>query len=302
MAQTAVDLPDPMEESGDGGAPNSADDLLSQLAGEEIDRLLAQADELGVPEPRNVDRPADPAPAARTAPAAPAPATPGPTTAATETAADPILDATEAALDDLFKELKDDAAASDSADPAPAPKPQAARTGEKDKAEKIAAAVLGDPSIAPAPAAPKPADQLISERAEDLIAQVKRDGGMVPAPAAEDDLTEIAEPSAAADLAAELDADEAAHAAAVTRITKAPNPASNADESAAGLVEITEGEVDESTVVYERVPLVVRVLEWVNAPLASLSWGGREAVGKVAIATALNAIAILVYLLLFRRH
>ena len=47
MGQATIDLPDPTQLPPDGAAPaaaNSADDLLSQLAGDEIDRLLAEAD------------------------------------------------------------------------------------------------------------------------------------------------------------------------------------------------------------------------------------------------------------------
>jgi hypothetical protein len=43
MGQAAVDLPDPLQQSTNPNALN-ADDLLSRLAGEEIDRLLAEAD------------------------------------------------------------------------------------------------------------------------------------------------------------------------------------------------------------------------------------------------------------------
>src|SRR5438874_12847630 len=42
MAQAAIDLPDPLNNSGPVGP--GVDDLLAQLAGEEIDRLLAEAD------------------------------------------------------------------------------------------------------------------------------------------------------------------------------------------------------------------------------------------------------------------
>src|SRR5437763_393337 len=43
MGQAAIDLPDPLQNSARLAGP-SADDLLAQLAGEEIDRLLAEAD------------------------------------------------------------------------------------------------------------------------------------------------------------------------------------------------------------------------------------------------------------------
>jgi hypothetical protein len=42
MGQATVDLPDPLPET--ASTPASADDLLSQLAGEEIERLLAEAE------------------------------------------------------------------------------------------------------------------------------------------------------------------------------------------------------------------------------------------------------------------
>jgi hypothetical protein len=66
--------------------------------------------------------------------------------------------------------------------------------------------------------------------------------------------------------------------------------------------EPTAAEVDESEVVYERIPLIVRVLEWINAPLAFLPLQVREAVGKIALVTTVNAIAILTYVLLFRHR
>src|SRR3954466_10769039 len=53
MARTAVDLPDPQQTPADGGA-NNADDLLAQLAGEEVDRLLSEA-EGNATDPLNVD-------------------------------------------------------------------------------------------------------------------------------------------------------------------------------------------------------------------------------------------------------
>src|SRR5215213_6870575 len=67
MGQAAVDLPDPL----DAPPPSSlsgTDDLLAQLAGDEIDRLLAEADveQTSSPAPAPVT-PIDTAPAATTA-------------------------------------------------------------------------------------------------------------------------------------------------------------------------------------------------------------------------------------------
>jgi hypothetical protein len=58
-----------------------------------------------------------------------------------------------------------------------------------------------------------------------------------------------------------------------------------------------QGEVDE-----DRVPLLVRLLEWFNAPLSSLPDHVREALGKVALVTTFNSIAVLLYVMVFRRH
>lgn len=43
MASVGLDLPDPLEALPQAGRPHNADDLLAQMAGEEIDRLLAES-------------------------------------------------------------------------------------------------------------------------------------------------------------------------------------------------------------------------------------------------------------------
>jgi hypothetical protein len=58
-----------------------------------------------------------------------------------------------------------------------------------------------------------------------------------------------------------------------------------------------QGELDE-----ERVPLLVRLLEWMNAPLSSLPDPLRELLGKIALVTTLNSVAVLLYVMIFRRH
>jgi hypothetical protein len=49
-------------------------------------------------------------------------------------------------------------------------------------------------------------------------------------------------------------------------------------------------------------PIYLRPLEWLNAPLASCPERLRETLGKVAIVTLVNAIAVLAYVLMFRRQ
>jgi hypothetical protein len=46
----------------------------------------------------------------------------------------------------------------------------------------------------------------------------------------------------------------------------------------------------------------LKPLEWVNAPLSACSDTVRESLGKVAIMTLINALAILLYVVFLRKH
>lgn len=231
MAQ-AIDLPDPLDDKPAGA--NNADDLLAQLAGEEVDRLLSEADVLPSADPlhpANIDLPAQPAAPAEQEPS----------------------------LDQLFDQFD-------------GPQPP--------------------PSDAPAASI----EESITQRAQDLIEQARLEAGqqveLDPA---------STEPSAAADLAAEMEADEQAHLAAMLRInTVAPQATALIDEAQVEAA-AAEQQADPSAI-EQPTPLVVRLLEWINSPLANLSERARQAVGKVALVTTVNALAVLLYVLIFRRH
>jgi hypothetical protein len=70
MAQAELELPDPIEMTADAGAKpvaEDADNLLAQMAGEEIDRLLAESDGDAAPKPpveftAEIPEPESPAP------------------------------------------------------------------------------------------------------------------------------------------------------------------------------------------------------------------------------------------------
>ena len=49
-------------------------------------------------------------------------------------------------------------------------------------------------------------------------------------------------------------------------------------------------------------PAYLKPLEWINAPLEACPSALRDFIGKAAIITLVNAAAILLYVLLFRRH
>jgi hypothetical protein len=48
--------------------------------------------------------------------------------------------------------------------------------------------------------------------------------------------------------------------------------------------------------------IFLRPLEWMSVPLLACPEGVREVLGKLAIITLVNAIAVFVYVLIFRRH
>lgn len=339
MAKTAVDLGDPLQGRGDH-ALNSADDLLAQLAGEEVDRLLSEADGHPVAA-RNVDIPPAAPPAPAPAPAAVAPSSTSPASPAPAAKPAAKFDPNEAALDDLFNQLN-------SAE-IPIPPPAAAKVKEKagpvseaslddlfDQLNAAEIAVPGAAPAAPAPAAdadaisramlgdaPASADaapsgtpvsaesveETLAQRAQALIAEARRQNeAEVTAGGA------VQPPSAADALAAEMDADDRAHSAALRRMKDAPAtaPAADAAEAGADVAVIDEAAVehaadldDQAAVdaenVADRVPLIVRLLEWLNAPLSGLPDSVREALGKVALVTTFNSLAVLLYVLIFRR-
>lgn len=273
MSRPEIDLDDPVKSS-DSAASNSADDLLAQLAGDEVDRMLSEAD-AAAPETHNVDRPVpETIPPVASAPVHPEFYTPPD---AAQRNPNAVLEATEAALDDLLDEA------------------DAAKT----------ASSMPESSHAPA-ASTQSIEDVITQRAQDLISQARiEEGGDLPAPA----FDSTGEPLSAADaLAAEMEADERAHLDALMRMkaTGAPPQAPEAPTEPAlppSAPEIDEDKVDFSPPSRaDRTPLLVRILEWINAPLAGLSDNVRAAIGKVAIVTMLNAVGVFLYVILFRHH
>lgn len=130
MGQAVVDLPDPMEKPPAGA---SADDLLSQLAGDEIDRLLGESDT-----------------------AKPDPTQPEPVATIASTMETPVHE-------ELAKEL--DQAKADiavEAEVAPAVTPEA--SGELDQTISAAADNVLGPAVTPAPEAER--DSLLTEIAD----------------------------------------------------------------------------------------------------------------------------------------
>src|SRR5438552_11840861 len=194
MAQTAVDLPDPLggSKTDTGAAFKSADDLLAQLAGDEVDRLLSEAD-ASTPGPLNVDL------AVNGDPSEPIELTP---ISEAEAQINDGLSSEEAAgINELFKMGKEDEGA----------------------AGEVAPAVDADEVEA------APVEQVKTTAADDPGAQTQRATAeaILQKPAEQP-------PSAADALAKEMEEDERAHAAAVARMNQpaAASPAEPVPEPA----------------------------------------------------------------------
>jgi hypothetical protein len=83
-------------------------------------------------------------------------------------------------------------------------------------------------------------------------------------------------------------------------VTPPPDPDVNGAAERAVLTEeiVVEAPVADS----DSLPFPLRPLEWLSAPLEACPESLREVIGKVAIVTLVNAVAVLAYVLLFRKH
>jgi len=253
MAQASVDLPDPKQRPGStspGAAPTNVDDLLAQLAGEEIDRLLAEAETGRTPE--SAEPPRAESPAAR--PPSPVRTKPPTLDPVAQAASDPVDAAMSAQLDELFDQLESQKA------------PAATPAGP--------AAEAAAPVVTPTPEAPA------------LIATAPA-AEAVPA-AGGHEAVNVAPPA------------EAAEAAPSVSFATAGELATTPAERVA--LELDLPEPSPAEVAPEEPTRLVRFLELLNAPLIAAPEALRALVGKIALVTLFNAVAVLVYVLIFRRH
>jgi hypothetical protein len=247
MGQAVAVLPNPLAAPAPpaGASLSGTDDLLAQLAGDEIDRLLAEADVPRTP----------PAAAARAAPApSPPAAVPAPVAASPaqgEAAPAPAAAALGDELDTLLNELTSGAPAS----------PARPRTLTEQVPEVLA-------QLGGAPGAATPAG---SESLEGVMSLEERDA------------LSLSNLDAAAAAAEQQDAAAAAAAVAAAR----PSIPAAAD-------------VEKPSALFAG-NLGVRFLELINVPLAFVPDRARDTLGKAAIVTIVNSVAVLIYVL-FLRH
>ena len=249
MGQATVDLPDPSEMP---AAPmNSADDLLSQMAGDEIDRLLAEAE---------VEKTAAPAPA--------------PSTTGVQPLAGPSV--SESQLDELLNNV-DDAAKS-----AP-PRPPLVNVPDE---AAIKAALFDDPK--PKPAIPKSRSLM--------------PGAVIQPEESEPVEQPIVDAKAEAKQLDEALAKGSTDALPEVKVLEAET--SSAEKNAlADAINSLDAPAEHAAVVEEApIPFYLKPLVWLNFPMEFLPPPARAAIGKVALMTLVNSIAVLAYVLLFRKH
>ncbi len=278
----SVDLPDPLESAAPQPLGN-ADDLLAQLAGEEVDRLLADADAEGKRQPK-----------------------PGEARRAADTAADlsaavtgppPDAAAMQHQLDALFSTMpggEPNAEAESEPEPEWVPPPKA-RSGRREpvapiapepltalksklpddiNADEVLAAILGDPPSTPPAALPAPeTDDAPAPAAGAFLA---------PLTPASVKRTDLATSTAERQALSHLDPADAL-----------PGP---------GELEALSGPIhaDDDAPLPAYLKPIVKPLEWMNAPLDLLPSTLRDVLGQIAILTLVNAIAVLIYVFVFR--
>jgi len=269
----SIDLPDPLQSA---STPlGNADDLLAQLAGEEVDRLLAEADAEG-------KRPPGPGEARRANDAS--------TDAAPQPTPEPPV---QEQLDALFTEINSEESTNR---PAVEPAPPAR------------APSMRPPSVpAVAPIAPMPFAPINSKLPDDIdvnevMSAILGDGPLASSSALPVSPEPVAAPArpptaqatmlSAAGVAAP---DQLSTTAAERRALALPDPADElpGPGELAGLTAPIEDD--------RPLPAYLKPLEWMNAPLDLLPPTIRDVLGQVAILTLVNAIAVLIYVFVFRK-
>jgi hypothetical protein len=138
------------------------------------------------------------------------------------------------------------------------------------------------------------------EKEQEGVAPAAPEGVAEPAAPSSKDETVTAELDALFSAAVEKDkADEEAAAAAAAIAAEQTSAAERAGLSTvAAMAPAPEAAVEDDNA---PLPLYLRPLEWLNAPLMIFPPAVRDLVGKVAIVTLINAVAILAYVLIVRR-
>ena len=149
------------------------------------------------------------------------------------------------------------------------------------------------PDLAPNPSAAitPGSERAVAAQLDDLFAQLTQESPEAPAAAA-------AAPDARQDVAQVAPATAFGAEDATTSAERgALNAASGTGAAPAEDLNVVLSRIEDI-----RLPFYLRPLEWLSAPLNACPEHVRDVIGKIAIVTAVNALAVLAYVLFFRRH
>jgi hypothetical protein len=156
----------------------------------------------------------------------------------------------------------------------------------------------------PAPSADDMLAQLASDEIDRLLADSDNGNEAAPAPAAISDLppAKVETPALAATSEIAAKAEVAPAAETAPEVSSASDDAQRKE-----LLDAAPAESMQSMQLMElrippTLPAILRPLEWISAPLDTLPDSIREFVGRAAVLTMINAIALLGYVWIFRRH
>ena len=146
------------------------------------------------------------------------------------------------------------------------------------------------------------ADDLLSQLAGDEIDRMLAESGEEPgrkaseiSPKKDTENEAVANPQAKSPLETEMDLDAAIDAAARERAAiKSSEQLHKSAPDPAPQIELGDS--------VRRLPLFLRPLEWISAPLDPWPDQLRDILGKVGLLTLVNALAVIAYVLIFRRH
>ena len=276
MGKAQIDLPDPLEQP--HLDEESADELLAQLAGEEIDRLLRENDIERIPavlvNPPDETALRQPKPFAPRTPAPPPPPAPARPAAP---ANDPPL--TLADIDEQGAKAAEAVIQQHGATP-----------GEVTQA-------TADAAVAATTA--HEIDAELARQLDDVFAQIKNpETALPPVPANQaSSLTQqalIADPRRQPDKSVDL----------LEQLGDLEKQILNTEilqKTQQLLAEpVLKPERSDDTDGPPKLPLYLRPLEWISLPLSYCGDGVRDTLGKIAVVTLVNALAILLYILIFR--
>jgi hypothetical protein len=294
-------------------AAGSADDLLSQLAEQEIDRMLADADAGLPPEPATtIPDSAFIPPASHTESPPDAPVAPRETLGNGSTIS---ADLAKAAAEQIEHENAAENAVLDSSHAAENVRVDADELAELlNKAGGVEADEAEIPSVTaptvaalesfiadaesqtnPAPTAPAMTDAeldaAIADASEERAAPIADEGS---------DQNEFSLPMD--DFLKELDNEnKAADPASSHEASSHPPEQPTTAAERAALAPEDPRKILRQMIVERGAPVMVRILSPLNRPFAACPEGIRDTLGKIAILTTMNSLGILIYLMLFKR-